>query len=305
MAAAVVPDAEERQARHLKAIRNDNRDTEGAAMPSSSRPHSLPSARLLAAGLLCCLITAGAGAVELETRTLRAYEAYLDEARRLFLEHVPADGFRWRQDEAAARTPQLKSGAIVGDPGREDGIVEVPGGLVHHWIGVAFIPGVTLDRALELSKAYSDYPTIYKSVKVSRVLGRDGETFRMLFRFAEDAGVVSATFDLWSTVRYVRVGRTRAYSVATATEIREVENAGEPNERLLAAGKDRGYLWQASSFTKLVERDGGVYVELETLGLSRGFPAMLGWIIEPVARRLGRKSVEGSLREFRGALTSP
>ena len=29
---------------------------------------------------------------------------------------------------------------------------------------------------------------------------------------------------------------------------------------------------------------------------------MLGWIIEPVARRLGRKSVEGALAEFRQAL---
>ena len=271
-------------------------------MPSSSHPPS-SSTRLLAAGVLCCLAAGGMRGAELETRTLRAYEAYVEEARRVFLEHVPADGFRWRRD-AAARTQALRSGAIVGDSGREDGIVDVPGGLVHHWIGVGFIPGATLDKALDLSKAYSDYPTIYKSVKVSRVLGRDGDTFRMLFRFEEDAGVVSATFDLWSTVRYVRVDRTRAYSVATATEIREVENAGTPNERLLAAGKDRGYLWQAGSFSKLVERDGGVYIELETFGLSRGFPAMLGWIIEPIARRLGRKSVEGSIKEFRDALIS-
>jgi hypothetical protein len=252
---------------------------------------------------MLCLAAAAVRGVELEIRTLRAYEAYVEEARRVFLEHVPADGFRWRRDEAA-RTQTLRSGAIVGDPGREDGIVEVPGGLVHHWIGVGFIPGVTLDAALDLSKKYADYPVIYKSVKVSRVLERDGDMFRVLFRFTEDAGVVSATFDLWSTVRYVRVDRTRAYSMATATEIREVEDAGRPNERLVPAGKDRGYLWQASSFTKLVERDGGVYVELETFGLSRGFPAMLGWIIEPIARRLGRKSVEGSIREFRDALIS-
>jgi hypothetical protein len=36
--------------------------------------------------------------------------------------------------------------------------------------------------------------------------------------------------------------------------------------------------------------------------LSRRFPAMLGWVIEPIARRLGRKSVETFLREFRDAL---
>ena len=37
---------------------------------------------------------------------------------------------------------------------------------------------------------------------------------------------------------------------------------------------------------------------METVGLSRGFPPLLGWLIEPIARRLGRKSIERSLEEF-------
>jgi hypothetical protein len=46
----------------------------------------------------------------------------------------------------------------------------------------------------------------------------------------------------------------------------------------------------------------GVFVVMETLGLSRRFPPMTGWIIEPIARRIGRKSVEGSLDEFLTAI---
>jgi hypothetical protein len=56
------------------------------------------------------------------------------------------------------------------------------------------------------------------------------------------------------------------------------------------------------TFTRFVERDGGVHVELETLGLSRRFPPLLGWIIEPIARRLGRSSVERSLGELKSAV---
>ena len=41
---------------------------------------------------------------------------------------------------------------------------------------------------------------------------------------------------------------------------------------------------------------------METLGLSRGFPPLLQWFIEPVARRLGRRSVELSLQEFHSAV---
>ena len=54
--------------------------------------------------------------------------------------------------------------------------------------------------------------------------------------------------------------------------------------------------------SRLIERDGGVAVEMETIGLSRAFPRMLAWIIEPIARRLGRKSVELSLQEFASAV---
>jgi hypothetical protein len=53
-----------------------------------------------------------------------------------------------------------------------------------------------------------------------------------------------------------------------------------------------------NTFTRFVERASGVDVELETIGLSRRFPRRLGWLIEPIARRLGRRSVERTLTEF-------
>jgi len=69
----------------------------------------------------------------------------------------------------------------------------------------------------------------------------------------------------------------------------------------LPAGRDSGYLWRLDMFTAFVELPDGVYVERETLGLSRTIPAMLGWFIKPIARRLGRKSVVRSLQEFQTA----
>jgi hypothetical protein len=178
----------------------------------------------------------------------------------------------------------------------------VPGGLVHHWVGGAFIPNVTLDAALRLSQTFSEYASIYKSIIASEFLGREDDRFRVRLRIEERASVVTAVMDVWSTIRFVRVSDDRAYSISDATEIREVADAGRPNERLLPAGEDRGFLWGANIFTKYVEREGGVYIEVETIALSRGFPPLLGWIVEPIARRLGRKSIEGSLKEFREAL---
>jgi len=75
-----------------------------------------------------------------------------------------------------------------------------------------------------------------------------------------------------------------------------------PTERYVPPGQDRGYLWRAATFTRFVEADGGVYMEMETIGLSRPFPPLLGWVIEPIARRIGRGSVENSIQEFRRAV---
>ena len=81
-----------------------------------------------------------------------------------------------------------------------------------------------------------------------------------------------------------------------------MRDAGTAKERQLSPGHDSGYLWRAAAFTHMVERDGGVFVEMETIGLSRGFPTLLSWIIEPIARRVGRSSVERSLQEFSAAV---
>jgi hypothetical protein len=81
-----------------------------------------------------------------------------------------------------------------------------------------------------------------------------------------------------------------------------LRDAGTAKERKLLPGHDSGYLWGAAAFTHMVEDNGGVFVEMETIGLSRDFPRLLSWIIEPVARRVGRSSVERSLQEFSKAV---
>ena len=116
---------------------------------------------------------------------------------------------------------------------------------------------------------------------------------------------MTGVVDVWMLTEYQHLRPGRATAVARAECVRQVEHAGEPAERRLRPGTGNGYLWRANAMSKYLERDGGVYLELNTIGLSRGFPALLGWIIEPVARRLGRGSAGESLNQFRVALTSP
>jgi hypothetical protein len=242
--------------------------------------------------------SAPATAAHLEPRTLAAYEQYVEQARDSFLTRVRSDEELSRATNTSVRRVTFHTAAESSPQGR---IVKIPGGLIHHWTAVTFIPGVGLERVLAVAQAYDRYAAIYAPVMTARLLEHEGDTFRVFARIKEEAGVVSAVLDVWTVVTY---GQTTAcaHSLGAASDIRQVKNPGEANEQWLPAGRDSGYLWRANTFTRFIARDSGVDVELETLGLSRGFPPLFGWLVEPIARRIGRSSVERTLAEFRAAV---
>ena len=136
-------------------------------------------------------------------------------------------------------------------------------------MGSTFISGVTLNDALEVSSRYDDYPSVYKPIVVSTLLSHDENTYRALMRIKAAAGGFSAVLDVTSRVQ---PDSRSIYSISNSEEIRELRHAGTANEQKLLPGHDSGYLWRAAAFTHMVERDGGVFVEMETIGLSRVFP---------------------------------
>jgi len=244
--------------------------------------------------IVCAAIAAAA---DLQENTNRAFDDYAAQATRVFVERSRGT---MSATNGAVATPAVlpRDGEVVARPAHEDGIVDVPGGLVHHWSGSTFIAGVTLQDALNVSYDYNGYHAVYTPVIASKLLGHEGNTYRVLMRLRGSGGGLSAIIDVTSRVQFFYPDSRSAYSISTSEEIRELRNVGTSTERSLSPGHDSGYLWRAAMFTYLVERNNGVFVQMEAIALSRGYPALLQWIIEPVARRLGRNSVERSLNEF-------
>lgn len=262
-------------------------------VPRLKQPRVHPGAWWVAALLvLWATASATAVAIDLQPQTSEAYDTFLDRVTRAF--------------ESRARshrgTKSRQEGVLPGRPGSEDGIVEVPGGLVHHWVGTALVRGVKLAQVVAVSESYAAYTKMYKAVLSSRIITKGGDSYRVMMRLREGEAGITAVLDVESTIRYTYPVERVAYAISNAEQIREVKDAGRRDERLLPAGRDSGYLWRANTFTYFSEQDDGVYIEMETLGLSRRFPPMLGWLIEPIARRMGRKSVENSLQEFLTAI---
>ena len=190
---------------------------------------------------------------ELQDRTARAYRAIAMARRHDFLRvpHEPSQSISWWNHR---------------QPASEDGISSIAGGMVHHWTGIAFIPNVTLQTALDVSRNYAAYQTIDEEIIRSRVLERDGDTYRILLRLKEGEAGITAVLDVRSRVRYEFPDSSHAFAVSESDEIREVRRAGAADEVLLPPGRDSGYLWRTDVFTALTQTAEGAHSAMETPG---------------------------------------
>jgi hypothetical protein len=80
-----------------------------------------------------------------------------------------------------------------------------------------------------------------------------------------------------------------------------VENAGEPTERLEPQGHDRGFLWGMDTYWRFQEKDGGTYVECQSVSLTRDIPTGLGWTVGPFVTSVPRESLTFTLVTARSA----
>ena len=103
---------------------------------------------------------------------------------------------------------------------------------------------------------------------------------------------------------FIRLDERRGYSISRSTRVQEVKEHGSPGQYLLPEGEGTGMVWRLMSITRYLERDGGVYIELQAIGLSRDIPVSLRWMIEPIVKHVLRASLSTSLRQTANAVLS-
>jgi len=185
------------------------------------------------------------------------------------------------------------------DQGRE---VEVPGAMLHHWVGTVFVPHVAVGQAVALLQDYDRHGDIFAPVITqAKVLSQSGSDFTFTMRFVIRR-VISATLDTDEKAHFERPSADRAWSRIVATRIAEVEDAGTAVEKEKPPGQDHGYLWRLISYWRFLERDGGTYIQCETITLSRGIPFGLGWLVGPFVTGIPKESLEFTLTTTRAAL---
>lgn len=264
------------------------------------------SGRFLTAALLVSTLSASTQAADLQPGTVAAFDRYvrLTESRMnapgpfLWLDALPAAQRRQRLEELE------RDGLVIERLTTRDGQkpIDVPDGLIHHWVGLVHIRGAALNRVVALLQDYDAHAEIYKPVVArSKLRSRDGDTFRVYLRFVMDK-VITVVVDTEHEARFRRVGSDRVESAIRSTRIAEVADPDTPTEHEKPVGHDGGYLWRLHTYWRFLERDGGTYVQCESISLTRGIPTGLGWLVGPFVTSIPRDSLTFTLEKTRARL---
>jgi hypothetical protein len=180
--------------------------------------------------------------------------------------------------------------------------IACPGGMIHHWVGVVFIPGAKLDDVLGVLEDYDHQSTIYSpDVERSKIESHDGDHFRVFLRFRRHK-VITVVLDTEHDIRYFHDAPGHAHSRSSAVRIAEVENPGKSDEHEKQPGDDGGFLWRMETWWRMEERDGGVYVQSEAASLTRDIPTGLGWLVGPFVTSIPKETLVFTLEATRKAV---
>jgi hypothetical protein len=262
--------------------------------------------------VLLLRLAASVQAAELKPATDAAFERYRRIAESTIESDVSSPDrflhvFHGNTDDQAKADRLLRHGDVAierlraTDNGRR---IDIPDGLVHHWIGSIFVPAVNLRTAVAVLQDFDQHADLFRpNIEKSKILEHDGDRFRLALRFYMKK-IIAVTVDTESLAEFTPRGTNRETSAIRSVRVNEVENVGTSEEREKPAGRGGGYMWRMNTYWRFLERDGGTYIECEALTLSRAIPTGLGWFIGPLVSSIPRDMLTSALQATRRSLVA-
>ncbi len=257
----------------------------------------------IAAILILLRFHPSTAAATLKPETKAAWDAYLQAANAAMQARLqPGAHFLWLDDNPD-RAESIRSKGLYIAPVGPHIPKKVPSGLIHDWLGVGFVPNAKIDDILHVVRDYDRYKEVYRPGVIDSIShGSDGVKDLFSMRLVNKSVVAKTALDTDCEASYFRVDDRRWYSVSNTTHIQEVDKFGTPEQRTLPEDHGTGLIWRLSSITRLEERDGGVYAELEAIALSRDIPVAFRVFATPIVRRVSKDSLATSLHQTKVAV---
>lgn len=254
--------------------------------------------------------TVAAAATVLEAETAAVFQRYVRlTEQRINAEVARSAGFLWIDTLSPTRRSELQKGLqqggiIIERLKTRDGAAEIdaPNGLIHHWVGVAFAPRVTVKEAVSLMQDYDRHSKYFApAIAASKALERDGNRFKVALRFHVKK-IITVTVDTENDVEFFHPAADRAHSRIRSTRVTEIADAGTAQEKAKAAGDEHGFMWNLNTYWRFLEQDGGTYIQCESVTLSRDVPFALAWVIRPIVTQMPKESLIFTMEKARQAL---
>src|SRR5215472_5722720 len=255
-------------------------------------------------------MTVQAPAAELKQKTTDAFNKYVAVTEARMADEVkPGGAFLYPDHPAVNSSPEmldaynrLKRGEILVErqETKLDGKdVEVPDGMVHHWVGLMFIPGANLQQTLAVVQDYDHRAELYKpEVIAAHVISREGDNYKIFMRLYQKR-FTTVVFNTEYAIHWGRVEEKKLYSNSISTRVAQVKDADQPDGPEIPVGHGNGYLWRLNTYWRFEEKDGGVYVQCEAVSLTRDIPYGLGWLIKPLVTKIPKQSLSRALGRTR------
>lgn len=236
-------------------------------------------------------------------RTTEAFNQYIAAAEARITHERNSTFLKIDASSPAEKTEfvgRLKRGEVVIEK-EGNGTTDIPGGLIHDWVGTVLIPNTTVAPVIALIRDYNHTASYYSpDVMASRLISTNGDGLHVFMRLRKHK-VITVVLDTEYDVQYGQIDATHQYSNSRSTRISEIENPGEANEHALPAGHDHGFMWRLNSYWSFEQADGGVIVKCEAISLTRDIPTGLAWMVGPFVNSIPRESLEFTLSATRAA----
>jgi hypothetical protein len=180
--------------------------------------------------------------------------------------------------------------------------LDLPGAMLHHWRGAAFAPGATAAQFDVILRNLPAYPKLFSpQVTAARQLGPSGDHIQAFLRLRQHH-VLTVVLDSTYDITFGSLDPHHRYSLSRSTHIAEIASPGTASEHALPPADEHGFLWRLNTYWSYEERPEGLYLQIETISLTRSIPPGLGWAVRPFVESIPRESLEFTLRSAVNAL---
>ena len=269
-----------------------------------NRPRISIPQTLLSAPAICCLLLGLAYLLspvrvvaEPAPAAVAAFNSYIGAVEsRLAQQHRSQAGFL--ASALSQADLRLRRGELVVEKLTPFKGFDLPGAMLHHWRGTAFVPGASAADFERLMRDFNAYPAHFSpQVVQAKLLSEQGDHLQATMRVRQ-RHVITVVMDMDYDIDFGRLDGQHGYSISRSSRIAEINGAG----KALTAEEEHGFLWRQNTYWSFEERDGGLYLQIESVSLTRSIPTGLGWAVGPFVESIPRDSLEFTLRSAVNAL---